>query len=269
LRSDRAHLAAVVGVIAGLSSNALAQAGAPSPEEGPVPVAEDPAPESPTPPPTPTPTPTPTPSPTAGPTTDVERHVYQDRGFVIGFEAGVAAPAGTTATIYDGGFGSGFVFGYRYDRLTFEGHVHQRYALTAKDEQLRGVTTLGTLSAASALVRVRVLDIPLVEVMAGPARLTTPILVIGEDGVGDQRVEGMELHGLGLIAGAALGIRLSTRLALTLELRTVVASRWELPGDTWVVPGDPAPDGGRMFTTSREDATGSATTATVLIRVLL
>ncbi len=72
-----------------------------------------------------------------------------------------------------------------------------------------------------------------------------------------------------MIAGAAVGYRITRHLEVSLELRAVIASRWELPGRVWVVPGETAPDGGRMFTTSMEDASASPRTATILLRALL
>jgi len=192
-----------------------------------------------------------------------------DRGFVLGLELGYGAPGGTAATIYDAGRGAGLVAGYQLGRYAIEWHLLQSYGLQASDPQLRGATTLGTLRASSALVRVRVLDTPLVEVMAGPAMLSTPIFVVGEDGVGDQKVQAQPMTGVGVIAGASLGVPLTRRFTLSLELRAVVAAHWELPGRAYVVPGEPGPDGGRMFTTTTEDATGRARTATVLLRYRL
>jgi hypothetical protein len=154
-------------------------------------------------------------------------------------------------------------------RFALELHVHQRYALTATDPQLRGETTLGSLSVNSALLRVTVLERPMLELLAGPAMLSTPIFAINVDDVGDQRVEGMPLDGIGVMAGAAVGVHLTSQVALTFEVRALLASHWELPGRGWVVPTTVAPDGGRMFTVARGDATGDARTATILLRVFL
>lgn len=192
-----------------------------------------------------------------------------DRGFVLGVELGYGAPGGTAATIYDAGRGAGLVAGYQLGRYALEWHLLQSYGLHATDPQLRGETTLGTLKASSALVRVRVLDAPVIEVMAGPAMLSTPMFVVGENGVGEQEVKAQPMTGVGVIAGASAGVALTRRITLSLELRAVVAARWELPGRAYVVPGELGPDGARMFTTTTEDATGRARTATVLVRYRL
>ena len=190
-------------------------------------------------------------------------------GFVLGFEGGIAVPGGTTATTYDRGFGTGFVGGFHYKRFALELHVHERFALTATDPQLRGETTLGSLSVGSALLRVELLDRPILEIMAGPAMLSTPIFAVNVDDLGDQRVEGMALEGIGVMAGAAIGMHVTSQVALTFEVRALLASHWELPGRGWVVPTTVAPDGGRMFSVARGDATGDARTATILLRVFL
>jgi hypothetical protein len=208
-------------------------------------------------------------APPEGPAEVVEKKVIPDRGLVLGFEAGYGSPRGTAAQIYGPGFGTGLVVGFHWRMLSVEWHFHHSYALTAKDAALRGETTQGELSASTVLARVRLLDVPMVEVMGGPAVLNVPVLAVGEDDIGNQRVEGRDLRGLGIVLGAAVGYRVTREFAICLDVRAVVASKWELPGDMYVVPGDHTPDGGLMYTEAREDASARPVTATLLLRVLL
>ena len=199
---------------------------------------------------------------------------FRQRGIVIGIEAGVGTPSGTSATVYRGGLGSGLVLGYRHERLSLEWHFLQSYALSAKDPPLRGETTLGTLGASSALVGFRLLDAPvIVSVMAGPAMLSAPILVVTTETsgahLGDQLIEARSMDGVGLIAGVGAGVAITRRIELTADVRKVVATSWELPALDYVVPAGTSPDGGVMYTTATEDATGSAWTATLVVRFLL
>ena len=256
----------------------------PPPPDDPV---VEPAPE-PAPPPTPEPTPEPDPVPTAEPSeppeptepsepappaepagTKVEARRVVDRGVVLGFEAGFGGAGGTSSTVYGAGFGTGFVVGYRYLILSLEWHFRHSYALTAKESALRGTTTQGELSSSAVLARVRLYDKPMLEVMAGPAVLSAPVLVIGEDYLGDPLIEAQPLRGLGLVVGGAVGYRVSHNFAIGLDVRAVVAARWELPGHVYVVPGDRTADGGVMYTEAREDASATPWTATVLMRLLL
>jgi hypothetical protein len=102
-----------------------------------------------------------------------------------------------------------------------------------------------------------------------PTILSAPVYVIGEDELLQPRVEASAMSGLGVIAGAAVGYRVTRHVEISLELRAAIASRWELPGRIWAVPGETAPDGGRMYTTSQDDASGAPRTATVVVRALL
>lgn len=163
----------------------------------------------------------------------------------------------------------GFGGGFHYLRYTLELHVRERFALRATDPPLQGETTVGSLSVGSALLRVQLLDRPMLEIMAGPAMVTTPIFAVTVDDLGDQRVEGMAVDGIGVMAGAAIGLHVTPQVALSFEVRALFATRWELPGGGWVVPTTLAPDGGRMFTVGRGDATGDARTATILLRAFL
>jgi hypothetical protein len=199
----------------------------------------------------------------------VTRRAVRDRGFVVGFEVGYGGASGTPSTVYGAGFGTGFVAGYQYGRFAIEWHFRHSYALKAKDPAVRGETTQGELSSSAVLARVRVLDVPVVEVMAGPAVLNAPVLVVGEDDIGDQIVESRDLRGLGVVVGASIGHRVTRKFTIGFDLRTVLAARWELPGHLYVVPGEHTPDGGLMFTESREDATARPWTATILMRVVL
>lgn len=200
----------------------------------------------------------------AGPVRTDHSPEEDELGFVLGFEAGIALPGGTTATVYDRGFGSGFVVGYHHRRFAIELHVHERFALSASAPRLRGETTSGSLSVGAALLRFDLLEQPMLEIMAGPAMITTPVFALGGD-----NAEGMALDGVGAMAGAAIGFHLTRKVALTLEVRALLAMRWEQPARQWVVPGELAPGGERMYTTSRGDATGHARTATILLRVFL
>ncbi len=195
--------------------------------------------------------------------------MIDNRGLVLGFEIGVGGASGTPATVYGPGFGTGFVIGYHYERLSLEWHFRHSYALKAKDPALRGETTMGEVSSSAVLARVRLLDMPLIDVMAGPAVLNAPVLVVREDDLGEQVVESRDLRGLGLIAGAAVGYRVSRSFVIGLDLRAVVTASWELPGHVYVVPGERTADGGLMYTEAREDASARPWTATVLMRVLL
>lgn len=209
-----------------------------------------------------------TPAADAAPTVVVKRVPLRDYGPVAGIELGIGTVTGTPSTVYDSGRGTGLVVGWRQGAFSIAWHFLQSYALSAKDPQLRGDTTLGTLTASSVLVRARVLKAPLLDVMAGPAMLSVPIFIVGEDGVGAQRVEASPMRGVGAIVGAGIGYPLSRHAVISFELRAVVAARWELPGRAYVVPGELAADGGRMYTTASEDATGGAWTATVLLRLM-
>ncbi len=207
--------------------------------------------------------------PEAAAAVKVTRRAISDKGVVLGFEVGYGGSSGTPSTVYGAGFGTGLVAGYQYGRFAIEWHFRHSYALKAKDAAVRGETTQGEVSSSAVLARVRVLGVPNLEVMAGPAVLNAPVLVVGEDDLGDQIVESRDLRGLGVIVGAAVGHRVTRRFTISLDLRTVLAASWELPGHVYVVPGDHTPEGGLMFTESREDATARPWTATVLMRVLL
>jgi hypothetical protein len=299
LGSDRTLVAAVVLLTAALASTAggqgleipsgdagvppdtaAAPADAPATEEPPPPVdtppvpATEPAPSteaSPAPggaPSTET-SPAPGAAPTSGkPTVTVTREPYRDRGLVAGIELGIAHVSGTSATVYGLGRGAGFVVGYHLDWFLVELHLLESYALAPKDDQLRGETTQGAFSSTSLLARARVLRRPMLEVMAGPALLSTPLYVIGKDLIGANLIEANDMNGVGLIAGASAGYRINQRVAVSLDLRAVLAASWELPGHAYVVPGGIGPNGGRMYTTSDVDATGGAWTATVLLRLM-
>ncbi|CAN5688631.1 hypothetical protein BH11MYX3_BH11MYX3_29790 [soil metagenome] len=282
----RSRLVIVACLLVG-TGTATAQE-APPPAPGPVMNPMDPPPATPAPPTAPDPTPDPTPAPTpdatpdatgeppakdvtpdAPPTETVTRRAVKDGGFVLGFEVGYGGASGTPSTVYGAGFGTGFVAGYQHGRIAVEWHFRHSYALKAKDAALRGETTQGELSSSAVLARVRVVDVPMVEVMAGPAVLNAPVLVVGEDNIGDQIVESRDLRGLGVIVGASIGYRIAPKFTIGLDLRTVLTARWELPAHVYVVPGDHTPEGGLMFTESHEDATARPWTATILMRVVL
>jgi hypothetical protein len=275
LGSERTLL--VVAVLAALASTADAQAipddagvapdaaAVPPPAEAPPVVEPPPATDA-----APAPTePAPSPSPvTAEPTVTVTRTPYRDRGMVAGIELGIAHVSGTPATVYGMGRGAGLVVGYHLDWFSVELHLLESYALAPKDDQLRAETTQGAFSTSSLLARARVLRVPMLEVMAGPALLSTPLYVIGKDTIGANLIEANDMHGVGVIAGASAGYRISQRVAVSLDLRAVLAASWELPGHAYVVPGGIGPNGGRMYTTSDADATGGAWTATILLRLM-
>lgn len=208
------------------------------------------------------------------PTTDTERELFKNRGLILGLELGIGGPSGTPSTVYDSGVGSGVILGYRHDRFAAELHFLQRYALEAKEEALRGETTLGKMATTSMLVSVSVLESPVtISLMAGPSFLNVPIYVvtISDTGAttGDQLIEARSMRGLGLIAGASAGIPVTPRVGLALDVRKVLAATWELPGLPYVVPGMRAADGSVMYSTSTADASASMWTATLVARVLL
>ncbi len=271
MRSDRLVVAALV-----LATTPAYGQATPVEESAPTPTVEPTSSPEPTPIAEPAPTvvvePTGEPAPLTQAAVDeasVEKKKLRKVGFVFGFEAGFGSPGGTSAAVFGNGRGSGFMIGAQAGRFSIEWHLLQSYALEPEQEELRAETTLGTLKSSSILVRARLLELPIVEVMAGPALLSTPIYVIGQDEALNQRIEASPMDGLGVIAGAAVGVQITRHVALSLELRAVLASRWELPGRVYVIPGEIGPDGGRMYTTSREDATGSPRTATVLVRLSL
>jgi hypothetical protein len=217
-------------------------------------------------------TPTETPLP---PSTDRgDRELFKNRGVVLGLELGFGGASGTPATIYGSGVGTGLIVGYRQDRFAVEFHLLQRYALSTKDDALRGETTLGKMSTTSALLHYAVLESPVtISVMAGPSFLSVPIYVVTTSDTGattgDQLIEARSMRGLGLIAGASAGIAITPRVGLALDVRKVLAATWEMPSLAYVVPGMRTADGKVMYMTSTEDATSSMWTATLVARVLL
>jgi hypothetical protein len=57
-------------------------------------------------------------------------------------------------------------------------------------------------------------------------------------------------------------------VAVSFDVRAIVAARWELPGHAHVVPGAPAADGDRTYTETDEDADGGGLAATLALRLL-
>jgi hypothetical protein len=200
----------------------------------------------------------------------VEKTKSRDRGAVLGFEIGYGAPGGNSGDIYGAGFGTGFVLGYRYERFTLEWHFHHSHRSSAKQRPLRADATQGELELGAALVRVRLVAAPvLVEILGGPAMMSVPQLRIGEDDRGDPIVDTKGLRGVGVLAGGFIGRRVGRYFAIGAELRATIASKWEMPGDSFVVPGAPTADGGVMYTESAEDASGKPWSVTAVMRILL
>ena len=99
--------------------------------------------------------------------------------------------------------------------------------------------------------------------------LSAPMLRIREDVLGDQVVDPANIRGLGLVVGASAGHKISEHVAVAVDVRASILTRWELPGAMYVVPGERTADGGVMYSEAREDASASPWTATLLLRVLL
>jgi hypothetical protein len=206
--------------------------------------------------------------------TNTERKAFDKHGLRLGIEVGVGGASGTPRTVYRAGIGTGLLVGYQVGRYAVELHVLQSYALSARDEQLRGESTLGKMSATSALAHVQVLDAPVqLSVMGGPALLSVPIFVVtvSDSGAttGDQLIESRGMRGVGFIAGLGAGIALTPRISFSADVRKVLGATWELPSLAYVVPGMHAADGSVMYTETSADATSRPWSATLVARVLL
>lgn len=194
---------------------------------------------------------------------------YRNYGLVVGAEGGLGTPTGTVHDVYGAGFGLGLMVGFRYSRVTLEWHFAQHYDLRAKDSHLDGDNSNGTLRANEVLARVTLIDRPLIlEAMAGGAVITAPIFVATMDEFGKPIVESRGMRGIGAMVGGAVGFRATEHLAITLEVRGLISPSWELPAYEYVVPGGTLGDV-TGYTTTGEDPSGTAWTATVLARYAL